>query len=67
MHRYAVHDMDESAKRIYHSSLGTPEDHSVVLLAHNGPTGISTNHIIFDGVSFATCLDASFYINFCGQ
>ncbi|KAL3533154.1 hypothetical protein ACH5RR_006675 [Cinchona calisaya] len=41
--RYAVGDMDESAKRIYQSALGAPEDHSVVLLAHNGPTGLGCN------------------------
>lgn len=32
--------MDESANRIYQAALGTPEDHLVILLAHNGPTGV---------------------------
>ncbi|XP_027072708.1 uncharacterized protein [Coffea arabica] len=41
--RYAVHDMGESAKRICQSALGTPEDHSIILLAHNGPTGLGSN------------------------
>lgn len=38
-HRYGVKDMDESAERIQKSALGTPEDHFLILLAHNGPTG----------------------------
>lgn len=38
--RYGVQDMDESAKRIYKVALGTPDDHLVILLAHNGPSGI---------------------------
>lgn len=33
--------MDGSAKRIYEAALGTPADHSVIFLAHNGPTGVS--------------------------
>ena len=32
--------MDGSAKRIYEAALGAPEGHSVILLAHNGPTGV---------------------------
>ncbi|KAL5076726.1 hypothetical protein RYX36_015710 [Vicia faba] len=31
--------MDESAKRIQKAALGTPENHFLILLAHNGPTG----------------------------
>lgn len=31
--------MDGSAKRIYKAALGTPEDHFLILLAHNGPKG----------------------------
>lgn len=38
--RYGIHDMDGSAKRIYQAALGTPADHSVIFLAHNGPTGV---------------------------
>ncbi|CAI9783076.1 unnamed protein product [Fraxinus pennsylvanica] len=41
--RYGIHDMNESAKTIYQSALRTPEDHSVVFLAHNGPTGLGSN------------------------
>ncbi|KAK4431836.1 hypothetical protein Salat_0945700 [Sesamum alatum] len=41
--RYGVHDMDESAKRIYEAALGTPADHSVIFLAHNGPSGLGSN------------------------
>lgn len=33
--------MDGSAKRIYEAVLRVPEGHIVVLLAHNGPTGVS--------------------------
>ncbi|XP_022731944.1 uncharacterized protein LOC111286307 isoform X2 [Durio zibethinus] len=39
---YGVQDMDGSAKRIYDAALGTPEDHLVILLAHNGPTGLGS-------------------------
>ncbi|KAJ6743031.1 hypothetical protein OIU85_017052 [Salix viminalis] len=41
--RYGVQDMDGSADRIYNAALGTPEDHMVILLAHNGPTGLGSN------------------------
>ncbi|XP_037493106.1 uncharacterized protein LOC105633485 isoform X2 [Jatropha curcas] len=41
--RYGVQDMDGSAMRIYHTALGTPEDHLLILLAHNGPTGLGSN------------------------
>ncbi|XP_052181832.1 uncharacterized protein LOC127794623 isoform X2 [Diospyros lotus] len=41
--RYGVHDMDGSSKRIYEAALGTQEDHSVIFLAHNGPTGLGSN------------------------
>ncbi|GAV79971.1 Metallophos domain-containing protein [Cephalotus follicularis] len=41
--RYGVKDMDGSAKRIYEAALGVPEDHLVILLAHNGPTGLGSN------------------------
>ncbi|KAI3714980.1 hypothetical protein L6452_21943 [Arctium lappa] len=41
--RYGVHNMNESAKRISEASLGTPKDHSIILLAHNGPTGLGSN------------------------
>ncbi|GFQ03114.1 hypothetical protein PHJA_002455200 [Phtheirospermum japonicum] len=41
--RYGVHDMDGSAERIYKAASRTPADHSVILLAHNGPTGLGSN------------------------
>ncbi|CAL1414889.1 unnamed protein product [Linum trigynum] len=41
--RYGVHDMEGSARRIYNATLGTPEDNLVILLAHNGPTGLGSN------------------------
>lgn len=40
--RYGVHDMDGSAKRICEAALGAPEDHSIIFLAHNGPTGLGS-------------------------
>ncbi|KAG6770201.1 hypothetical protein POTOM_025876 [Populus tomentosa] len=40
---YGIQDMDGSADRIYNAALGTPEDHMVILLAHNGPTGLGSN------------------------
>ncbi|XP_071742201.1 uncharacterized protein [Rutidosis leptorrhynchoides] len=41
--RYGVHNMNESANRISEAALGTPNNHSVILLAHNGPTGLGSN------------------------
>ncbi|XP_027919877.1 uncharacterized protein LOC114178265 [Vigna unguiculata] len=41
--RYGVKDMDESAKRIQKAALGTPDDHFLILLAHNGPTGLGSD------------------------
>ncbi|WOL08651.1 hypothetical protein Cni_G17404 [Canna indica] len=41
--RYGVNDMEESAKKIYEAAAGTPEGHCVVMLAHNGPTGLGSN------------------------
>lgn len=40
--RYGVNDMEASAKKIVQAALGTPEGHSIVLLAHNGPTGLGS-------------------------
>ncbi|WCJ29855.1 Calcineurin-like metallo-phosphoesterase superfamily protein [Euphorbia peplus] len=41
--RYGVRDMNASASRIYNTALGIPEDHLVIFLAHNGPTGLGSN------------------------
>ncbi|KAK7388341.1 hypothetical protein VNO78_23156 [Psophocarpus tetragonolobus] len=41
--RYGVKDMDESAKRIQKAALGTPQDHFLIVLAHNGPTGLGSD------------------------
>ncbi|KAK3010889.1 hypothetical protein RJ639_011614 [Escallonia herrerae] len=43
---YGVHNMAGSANKIYGAAVGAPEDHCLVLLAHNGPTGLGSN--IFD-------------------
>ncbi|EHA8592370.1 hypothetical protein COCNU_contig69463550G000010 [Cocos nucifera] len=34
--------MEGSAKKIYEAALGTPEGHSIIFLAHNGPTGLGS-------------------------
>ncbi|KAK2994322.1 hypothetical protein RJ640_009463 [Escallonia rubra] len=41
--RYGVHNMAGSANKIYGAAVGAPEDHCLVLLAHNGPTGLGSN------------------------
>ncbi|KAK2412790.1 Calcineurin metallo-phosphoesterase superfamily protein [Trifolium repens] len=41
--RYGIKDMDGSAKRIQKAALGAPEDHFLILLAHNGPTGLGSD------------------------
>ncbi|KAK4391436.1 hypothetical protein Sango_1921400 [Sesamum angolense] len=51
--RYGVHNMDESAKMIYEAALGTPADHSIIFLAHNGPSGLGSNWMIsVEGIGF---------------
>uniref|UniRef100_A0A0E0L8M4 Calcineurin-like phosphoesterase domain-containing protein n=1 Tax=Oryza punctata TaxID=4537 RepID=A0A0E0L8M4_ORYPU len=39
---YGVNDMAESAKKIYDAAANAPEEHAVILLAHNGPTGLGS-------------------------
>ncbi|XP_065849303.1 uncharacterized protein [Euphorbia lathyris] len=41
--RYGVQDMNVSARRISNAAVGTPKDHLVIFLAHNGPTGLGSN------------------------
>ncbi|PON52374.1 Metallo-dependent phosphatase-like [Parasponia andersonii] len=41
--RYGVEDIDGSAKKICKVALSAPEDHLVILLAHNGPKGLGSN------------------------
>ncbi|KAK7329971.1 hypothetical protein VNO77_24154 [Canavalia gladiata] len=41
--RYGIKDMDESARRIQRAALGVPEGHFLILLAHNGPTGLGSS------------------------
>ena len=36
--RYGISNMDESSSRICHAAQETPDNNSVILLAHNGPT-----------------------------
>ncbi|XP_044472239.1 uncharacterized protein LOC123200920 [Mangifera indica] len=40
--RYGVKDMDGSANKIYKAASGVPGDHLVIILAHNGPTGLGS-------------------------
>ncbi|XP_048134325.1 uncharacterized protein LOC115752602 isoform X2 [Rhodamnia argentea] len=40
---FGVEDIDQSARRICKAAVGAPEDHLVILLAHNGPTGFGSN------------------------
>ncbi|CAN0838495.1 hypothetical protein LINGRAHAP2_LOCUS2183 [Linum grandiflorum] len=40
--RYGVQDMEGSARKIYNATSGTPDDNLVILLAHNGPTGLGS-------------------------
>lgn len=37
--RYGVRDMEESVRKIHEAAMGTPVDHSIIFLSHNGPTG----------------------------
>uniref|UniRef100_A0A0D9WML7 Calcineurin-like phosphoesterase domain-containing protein n=1 Tax=Leersia perrieri TaxID=77586 RepID=A0A0D9WML7_9ORYZ len=39
---YGVNDMAESAKKIYDAAANAPEEHAIILLAHNGPTGLGS-------------------------
>ncbi|KAL9223912.1 hypothetical protein vseg_000004 [Gypsophila vaccaria] len=41
--RYGVRGMEESAKIIHKAATRAPLDHSVIFLAHNGPTGLGSN------------------------
>lgn len=40
---FGVEDIDQSARRICKAAMGAPADHLVILLAHNGPTGLGSN------------------------
>lgn len=41
--RYGVNNMEESAHKIHMAAMGTPEDHSIIFLSHNGPTGLGSS------------------------
>ncbi|KAL8138210.1 hypothetical protein V2J09_004211 [Rumex salicifolius] len=41
--RYGVSNMDGSAKRICKAASGSPVDHFLIVLAHNGPTGLGSS------------------------
>ncbi|KAH9613579.1 hypothetical protein KSS87_003863 [Heliosperma pusillum] len=40
--RYGVKTMEESAYRIHRAAMETPDGHSIIFLAHNGPTGLGS-------------------------
>ncbi|KAJ3698957.1 hypothetical protein LUZ61_002662 [Rhynchospora tenuis] len=40
--RYGVNNMEESAKKICKAAWGTPAENIVIILAHNGPTGLGS-------------------------
>lgn len=42
--RFGVDDMDQSSRRICNAASGAPEDHLIIFLAHNGPTGTFVLH-----------------------
>uniref|UniRef100_A0A3B6TM34 Calcineurin-like phosphoesterase domain-containing protein n=2 Tax=Triticum aestivum TaxID=4565 RepID=A0A3B6TM34_WHEAT len=42
LERYGVDDMSGSVRKIYDAATAAPEEHSVILLAHNGPTGLGS-------------------------
>ncbi|KAI4379346.1 hypothetical protein MLD38_005658 [Melastoma candidum] len=42
--RFGVDDMDQSSRRIRNAALGAPEDHLIIFLAHNGPTGLGSKN-----------------------
>ncbi|XP_074307127.1 uncharacterized protein LOC141642272 isoform X2 [Silene latifolia] len=40
--RFGVKTMEESADRIHKAAMETPDNHSIIFLAHNGPTGLGS-------------------------
>ncbi|CAN1745967.1 hypothetical protein LINPERHAP1_LOCUS2631 [Linum perenne] len=42
LERYGVQDMEGSVRKICNATSGTPDDNLVILLAHNGPTGLGS-------------------------
>ncbi|KAL9232419.1 hypothetical protein vseg_007533 [Gypsophila vaccaria] len=41
--RYGIRTMEESAEKIHNAAMATPEEHSIIFLSHNGPTGLGSN------------------------
>jgi hypothetical protein len=56
--------MDGSAKRIQKAALGAPEDHFLILLAHNGPTGSTQNLFSFSSSASLSCEIPKWFLNF---
>ncbi|XP_021730036.1 uncharacterized protein LOC110697010 [Chenopodium quinoa] len=50
--RYGIHNMEESADQIYKAALRTPKENSIVLLSHNGPTGLGSGNDDICGVDW---------------
>ncbi|XP_028548262.1 uncharacterized protein LOC110098993 isoform X4 [Dendrobium catenatum] len=40
--RYGVRNLEESKKKIINAALGAPDGHSLIFLAHNGPSGLGS-------------------------
>ncbi|XP_074310351.1 uncharacterized protein LOC141646320 [Silene latifolia] len=40
--KYGVKTMEESADKIHKAAMETPDGHSIIFLAHNGPTGLGS-------------------------
>lgn len=44
--RYGVRNLEESKKKLIDAASGAPDDHSLVFLAHNGPSGCPPHLLI---------------------
>jgi uncharacterized protein (TIGR04168 family) len=52
--RFGVASFEESAEKIVASSLQAPQQHSLVLLAHNGPRGLGSKRHDICGVDWTS-------------
>ncbi|PKU85627.1 hypothetical protein MA16_Dca003368 [Dendrobium catenatum] len=42
LYTYGVRNLEESKKKIINAALGAPDGHSLIFLAHNGPSGLGS-------------------------
>ncbi|EFJ32336.1 hypothetical protein SELMODRAFT_227655 [Selaginella moellendorffii] len=40
---YGIHSLEESATKISELALGAPKEHAIIVLGHNGPTGLGSS------------------------